>query len=91
MKGTPCTRAAHGSSIDVRDTIRARIKKRFSILIDLLIISKIYISLISITRARGAHARARAVVAAAGHDGRMYVCCLLAQSINRSSELLYRL
>jgi hypothetical protein len=32
-------------------------KKIFSILIDLLIVSKISISLISITRARGAHAR----------------------------------
>ncbi len=44
-------RIVHVSS-NVRD-----IKKRFSVLIDLLIISKISISLISITRARGAHAR----------------------------------
>jgi hypothetical protein len=50
-------------SSNVRD-----IKKRFSVLIDLLIITKISISSISIARARAR--RASAVVASAGHDGR---------------------
>ena len=48
----PRARAREHGSSNVRD-----IKKIFFILIDLLIISKISISLISITRARGAHAR----------------------------------